>query len=176
VTAASGTPFWDYSLAVYGRPGVAPACLALQDRHGLDVNILLFCCWAGQCGRALSAAELDGLMAAVGPWHQGVVKPLRAVRQWLKDQETAPGAAAEALRQEVKAQELEAERIEQLILAETLVLGEGEPAAALAAANLTAYLGRLEVRAGADDTADLAALLTGCFEGLPPLEAMRLLA
>jgi uncharacterized protein (TIGR02444 family) len=176
VAEAPATPFWDYSLAVYARPGVAEACLALQDRHGLDVNILLFCCWAGQRGRALSAAELEGLMAAVGPWHEGVVKPLRAVRRWLKGQSTAPGAAAEALRQEVKAQELEAERIEQQILAETLVLGEGAPAAALAAANLKAYLAWLEVRAAAEDTADLAGLLTGCFEGLPPVEAMRMLA
>jgi uncharacterized protein (TIGR02444 family) len=176
VTAASSNPFWDYSLAVYARPGVAEACLALQARHGLDVNILLFCCWASARGRALSLEEIEGLMAAVGPWHEGVVKPLRAVRRWLKDQETAPGAAAEALRQEVKAQELEAERIEQQILAETLALGEGEPAAALAAANLKAYLARLDLRAGAEDTADLAGLLTGCFAGLPPVEAMRMLA
>ena len=176
MTAASGNPFWDYSLAVYARPGVAGACLSLQARHGLDVNVLLFCCWAGQRGRALGEAEMRALLAAVRPWQDSVVKPLRAVRRWLKDQETAPGAAAEALRWEVKAQELEAERIEQQILAEALSVGEGAPAAALAAANLKAYLARLEVRAGAEDTADLAGLLTGCFEGLPPVEAMRMLA
>jgi uncharacterized protein (TIGR02444 family) len=173
VTAVPGTPFWDYSLAVYERPGVAPACLALQDRHGLDVNILLFCCWAGQSGRALSAAEFDGLMAAVGPWHQGVVKPLRAVRRWLKGREDA---GAQALRARIKVDELEAERLEQALLAETLPPGPGEASPALAAANLTTCLARLELRAGAEDTADLAALLSGCFEGLPPLEAMRLLA
>lgn len=173
---APTTPFWDYSLAVYARPGVAEACLALQDRHGLDVNVLLFCCWAGVRGRALSADEVEGLVAAVGPWHEGVVKPLRAVRRWLKDQETAPGAAAEALCQEVKARELEAERIEQQILAETLALDEGAPAAALAAANLKTYVWPLDPRARAEDTADLAGLLTGCFEGLPPVEAMRMLA
>ena len=172
----AATTLWDYSLAVYARSGVPAACLALQARHGLDVNVLLFCCWAGQCGRALTPEEIDGLMAAVGPWHERAVKPLRAVRRWLKTRETAPGAAAEALRQEVKALELEAERIEQQILAETLALGEGAPAAALAAANLKAYLGVQKLRAGAEDTADLASLLTGCFAGLPPEEAMRLFA
>jgi len=36
--------FWAFSLALYGKPGVAPALLGLQDRLGVDVNLLLFCC------------------------------------------------------------------------------------------------------------------------------------
>ena len=39
--------FWDFSLEIYAKPGVAQACLALQDECGADVNLLLFCCWAG---------------------------------------------------------------------------------------------------------------------------------
>jgi uncharacterized protein (TIGR02444 family) len=34
-------PHWRFSLAVYGRAGVPPACLKLQDNLGLDVNMLL---------------------------------------------------------------------------------------------------------------------------------------
>jgi len=41
--APGRNPFWDFSLAVWGREAVKPACLALQARHGIDVNILLFC-------------------------------------------------------------------------------------------------------------------------------------
>ncbi len=33
-------PFWNFSLEVYGGEGVARACLELQDRRGVDVNLL----------------------------------------------------------------------------------------------------------------------------------------
>ena len=39
--------FWRFALGFYARPGVAPACLELQDRHGKDVLIALYCCWVG---------------------------------------------------------------------------------------------------------------------------------
>ncbi len=119
-------PFWDFSLAVYGRPGVAEACLALQDRHGLDVNLLLFCCWAGAKGRALDAGDMARLIAAAGPWNAEVVRPLRTARRWLKTQRSAPRDQAEILRARIKADELEAERLEQSILAATPTVGERE--------------------------------------------------
>ena len=57
--AEAAASFWAFSLEFYARPGVAEACLALQDRHGLDVNILLLCCWLGWSGRGrLSPADL----------------------------------------------------------------------------------------------------------------------
>jgi uncharacterized protein (TIGR02444 family) len=34
-------PFWDFSLQVHQCLGVPEACLELQTRHGLDVNMLL---------------------------------------------------------------------------------------------------------------------------------------
>jgi hypothetical protein len=34
-------PFWDFSLALYAKEGVADACLLLQDKLGYDVNLLL---------------------------------------------------------------------------------------------------------------------------------------
>ncbi len=167
--------FWDFSTAVYDRPGVAEACLSLQDRRGLDVNILLFCCWAGVRGQALTAAELAARIAAVRPWQDEVVKPLRAVRRWLKEQHTAPSKAAEALRQAIKAQELEAERLEQLILAEGATTEEEQGTPALAAANLGAYLSALDLVPGDEDRADLAGLLCGLFDGLGRDEALMLL-
>ena len=39
--------FWRFSLALYARPGVAEALIALQDRAGLDVNLILFGLWVG---------------------------------------------------------------------------------------------------------------------------------
>ncbi len=100
-------PFWDFSLAVYGRPGVPAACLSLQDGHGVDVNVLLFAVWAGmECATALSPAALAGIDAAVAEWRREVVQPLRAVRRRVK-------AEDEELYRRMKAAELEAERVQQ---------------------------------------------------------------
>jgi uncharacterized protein (TIGR02444 family) len=43
--------FWCFSLAFYERPGVADALIALQDRDGFDVNLVLFALWLGISGR-----------------------------------------------------------------------------------------------------------------------------
>ncbi|PWC39718.1 TIGR02444 family protein [Azospirillum sp. TSO35-2] len=103
----SANPFWDFSLAVYGRPGVPAACLALQDRRGVDVNTLLFAAWAGiACAARLSDAELARIDGAVAGWREEVVRPLRALRRRAK-------AEDDTLYRRMKAAELEAERVQQ---------------------------------------------------------------
>ncbi|MCG8546534.1 MAG: TIGR02444 family protein, partial [Alphaproteobacteria bacterium] len=37
-----GNAFWNFSLRAYARPGVADACIRLQDRYGVDVNVLFY--------------------------------------------------------------------------------------------------------------------------------------
>ena len=184
-TAAARNPFWDFSLAVWGRAAVEPACLALQARHGIDVNILLFCGWAGRRGRALDEADLGRLIDAARPWREAAVLPLRALRIWLKTQTVtpagAPAGSAEALRARIKACELEAEAIQQALLVAAIVVPEGAVsggggAPALTAANLSTYFAALGIAPGADDTAELADLLRGCHPELRPLEAVWLLA
>src|SRR3546814_14164532 len=85
--AARGTPaapeethFCQFSGSVYARRGVAEACLALQERHRLDVNLLLFCAWAGCNGRRLDGGDLGLLRSVARPWQDNVVAPLRAAR------------------------------------------------------------------------------------------------
>ena len=168
-------PFWEFSRTVYERPGVAPACLALQDRHGLDVNMLLFCCFAGGRGRALADEEIARLTGAVTRWQREVVRPLRAVRRWLKTQTSAPRQLAESLRSVIKLQELEAERVGQFLLIDAIDPGAGRSAPGQAGQNLRAYLRVSGIRPEAHDTAGLGVILAGCFEELTPSEAMRLL-
>ena len=74
--APDRTPFWQFSGGVYARRGVAEACLALQERHRLDVNLLLFCAWAGCNGRRLDGGDLGLLRSVARPWHDQVVAPL----------------------------------------------------------------------------------------------------
>jgi len=115
---ASDNPFWDFSLAVYRRPGVAEACLYLQDEAGVDVNLLLFFCWlAGARDEALGKAEIRDILRRTADWRDHVVRPLRDVRRWMKDNvEGMPAAPVEALRSQVKRIELDSERLQQDML------------------------------------------------------------
>src|SRR5262249_46833557 len=111
-------PLWEFSLALYARPGVPEACLALQDRHGLDVNLVLASLWAATGGRgALDGARIAALRDASQAWQEQVVAPLRGVRRRLK------GGPEREFREQLKALELEAERIEQGLLAAALGAG-----------------------------------------------------
>jgi len=159
--------FWAFSLAVYARPGVAEACLRLQEARGLDVNLLLHALWCGALGHRIALAERRRLDEAVAPWHAGAVQPLRAVRRWLKSQEVLPADAAQGLRAGVKAQELEAERLEQGLL-ESLLSPPPRPGGpAHAAVNLLALVPVPQER----EREDLAALLQGAW---PEAEAADL--
>lgn len=112
--SAQGSPFWRFSLGFYRRPGVADACLALQEEAGVDVNLLLFLLWHARQCRELSQSEVAELEAQVGPWREMTVVPLRAVRRALKSPPSlVPAATAEAFRTRIKAVELEAERLQQ---------------------------------------------------------------
>jgi len=108
--------FWRFSLAVYARPGVAPACLVLQDEHGRDVNLMLFCCWLGASGRGvLERAGLEAADRAVTGWRHEVVEPLRAARRAIK---AAGLSDSDSIYAKAKALELEAERLLQRQLAD----------------------------------------------------------
>jgi uncharacterized protein (TIGR02444 family) len=114
------SPFWDFSVAVYGASAVQDECLTLQDEFGLDVNLVLLCAFAGAMhGVALTPDDIASVRALVGPWHNDIVSSLRAVRHRLKTIDTPDADAAKAtadLRTHVKAAELGSERIEQMML------------------------------------------------------------
>lgn len=119
------SPFWDYSLCLYGRPCMEATCLELQRRHGLDVNLLLFACWLASQGIELDQETLIRAKKAVSTWHIEVVRPLRALRRRLavrldhaKPESLIgrwPGEVAR-LRQDVLALELDGEHLAQLAL------------------------------------------------------------
>ncbi len=115
------TPFWAFSLAVYAADGVAGECLGLQERLGLDVNLLLFAAYSGAVeGVRLEPQDVASAHDAVAEWHAEIVRPMRTARRALK----APSAntadplqpASATLRTQVKRVELEAEQIEQAML------------------------------------------------------------
>lgn len=151
------TPLWDEAVALYGRPGVAEACLFLQDRLGADVPLLLFAAWLGLRGRALGD-EAERVEDEVAAWREEVVRPLRAIRRRLRSgPPPAPDAETEALRETIKRAELAAEKLELArleALARSLPVAESG-GAGLIRANLGAALRR---RAPTPDAEALAAL------------------
>jgi uncharacterized protein (TIGR02444 family) len=163
---ADADSFWNFSLALYAKPGVAPALIGLQDRLELDVNMLLYCCWAGAEGRSLAPADLAAVEAVAEPWQAEVVRPLRSVRRRLKGGfGQLPPERVEAWRARLNELEIEAERIAQEAMAAALRREQGDPAAAAAAhvaGNLRTYLQLRGVAAGASDDADLRSVVRAC--------------
>jgi uncharacterized protein (TIGR02444 family) len=159
--------FFAYSLAVYGRAEVARSCLALQNREGLDVNLILFCLWAATKGRRLEDREITDLIDAVAAWQQGVVATFRDLRRWLKDQQAGSDAEWVALRDNAKRRELEAEEIEQRRLEAYLEMpAVAPPDPAIAAANLRRYLAAAGRHLTAVTHDDLTALLAAAWPGM----------
>jgi uncharacterized protein (TIGR02444 family) len=170
--AKPSNPFWDFSLALYGRPGVAPALLGLQDRRGADVNLLLYCCWMGGGGQLLSQADLARARDVGLVWQQEIVHPIRAVRRRLKQGfQDLNAQAVEALRRRLGDIEIEAERVVQDTMsglrpiAAPVGSSGGAAGAAVTAANLKTCLRMREIHIAAAEENDLLAILRGCFPG-----------
>jgi uncharacterized protein (TIGR02444 family) len=116
---------WAFALEIYARPGVAEACLKLQNEAGVDVMMFLMVAYAAVRHRILlSPAEIRELDEACRPWREQIVRPIRAIRSELKTGPLpAPNSETEQFRSKVKAVELAAERLQNQLLAECLPLG-----------------------------------------------------
>ena len=148
------SPFWRFSLRFYSRPGVASACLALQDEAGADVNVMLFLLFLAEHKRQVTKEDIARLDGTVRAWRDRVVKPLRELRRALKTGiGEIPIAVSETFRGQIKRLELESEQIEQHVLERCELASFGVSAAfrdRIAEANLAAYgehLGGLPIQA-----------------------------
>ena len=166
-------PFWDFSLRVYGSEGVPEACLVLQERHGIDVNVLLYCCWLGASGRGtLDDGEIAAVRGAVEHWHRDVVRAVRAVRQRLKGGfGGAPVDLSEPIRRRIAKIEVDLEHVEQLMLAGSVVRDADESlgdAARLdhALDNAGAYFRAEGVAPDAADASQTAIIVGPAFDAL----------
>jgi uncharacterized protein (TIGR02444 family) len=175
--------FWAFSVRIYGKPDVPPACLDLQNDYGLDVNLLLYCCWLGTHGVKLDTATLERALAFTNPWAEHVVRPLRQARTWMKRDGSARGQlppdAYTELRESIKAIELEAERLQQLAL--ELMTNPPTPgptveneAASCANVNLELYVSEAGLTPDADIRMHLAKIINASTgdqaSGLPMAE------
>ena len=102
---------WDWAVRAYASDGVSDACLHLQDAAGQNVPLLLWAAWAARTGRKPDADALEAACDIARAWQETAVAPLREVRRALKGRNPdLEDGDREAVRTQVKAVELEAER------------------------------------------------------------------
>lgn len=104
--------FWNFSLQLYDREGVAAACLELQEAYQLDVNLILFCFWHSSAYGAVDQQLLQDVIEFSIEWRAQVVQPLRSTRTWMKLNQN-PAEQFDGLRERIKADELMAEKYQQ---------------------------------------------------------------
>ncbi|MEK7266631.1 MAG: TIGR02444 family protein [Pseudomonadota bacterium] len=138
--------FWDWSVEFYAQEGVEPALLTLQDKHGLSVNMLLWCLWCGTYFETPGDLVIKKAVYTANWWSIAVTAPLREARRALKAPPIrAPMEAANDLKEQILKGELSAEKIEQGALerlaVETLVSAASvDGAAARGRKALAAYI------------------------------------
>jgi uncharacterized protein (TIGR02444 family) len=164
--------FWDFSVRTYRTPGVPDACLSLQNDHGADVNMLLYCAWIGAATGAFDGELFNRASEFSGRWAEHVVIPLRDARTWMKhtgcDEDPVPTDPCMALREEIKTVEFAAEKMQQEVLETFVSLDQDrdeKPGQIIedVAANLMLYLEFLDIQADKDVRNKLRAIISAAF-------------
>lgn len=113
--------FPDFAAALYAQDPVRQTCLDWQDRHGADVNLLLFACWFGLMRGEIPGELMEQAVRLSGSWRERITGPLRQCRRAMKHwhpggPRTPRSPDYEALREQIKAAELAAEREQEKAL------------------------------------------------------------
>ncbi len=172
-------PFWIFSLQAYSQESVKKALLNLQNRHGLNINMVLFCYWFAASNQgALLKTDIKQLLTAIHTWHERVVSTLRSLRDRLK--EAAAPIWSQHIRQDVLDTELTAEHIEQLLLIDasakksTRVRRSHQQRTTHACQNAATYCNVLFINLDQADCTAFGQILAGVFPELTPTEAVNM--
>jgi uncharacterized protein (TIGR02444 family) len=177
-TIAKGNPLWDFAVWAYAEPGVEKACLALQNRFAIDVNMVLFCAWLAYRGTGTThlAKFLGSALKMSREWQRTLVAPLRDCRENMKDvieTSTLVGndrVAAAELRERIKQCELDVEQLQTLALYALVADGSDETATRAPAEqkddalnNLTVYFAATGVKLDPLGQTHVMRILTAVF-------------
>lgn len=137
---------WRFATRFYREPGVAEACLRLQDEAGVDVNVMLYLLFLAGRGFRVRPQDMQRIEEVASAWRDHVVAPLRQIRRKLKSPiGVFDPLVTGKLRDDVKRIELAAEHI-QLDKLEALLASNSSEVDPLdridcARANLATYAG-----------------------------------
>lgn len=102
--------FWQFSLDLYVKPEVANYCLALQDQHNMQVNLLLYSIWLSAEGCILEP-QLIKQNSQLQNWLSEIIPSIRLARK-----NVGENSKQDPLYKQLKACELKAEQKAQAIL------------------------------------------------------------
>jgi uncharacterized protein (TIGR02444 family) len=111
--------FWRWAVARYDNVQVREVLLDLQENSGLIILEAMFLAWLGHRGQLIREEDQQRIRAAITPWVEGVVLPLRRQRQVWTDM---PSMITN--RRHLLGLELEAERVLAGLLVNALPIGE----------------------------------------------------
>ena len=111
--------FWRWAVAQYEDVQVREGLLELQESSGLIILEAMFLAWLGHRGQAIGEEEQRRIRAAIIPWVERVVLPLRRQRQVWTDM---PSMITN--RRHLLGLELEAERMLAQLLIDALPMEE----------------------------------------------------
>lgn len=110
---------WRTIVGWYSEPGAAEALLLEQQRNGLDVVLHLFLRYVEtELHITLSPTEQAEAQRAIAVWRERAIAPLRELRRSLKamDGLDAIDESRHEWREQLKAMEVKAERVEFMSL------------------------------------------------------------
>ena len=111
--------FWRWAVVQYEDVQVREELLELQESSGIIILEAMFLAWLGHRGQAIGEQDQQSIRAAITPWVEGVVLPLRRQRQaWTN----IPSMIRN--RRHLLGLELEAERVLAQLLIDALPMGE----------------------------------------------------
>jgi uncharacterized protein (TIGR02444 family) len=153
--------FWQYSVATYQRNDIAPIAITLQDRFGVNVNILLLVCWCIEHGFIINLLQLRHIADAVKA-NSGPLEALRRKRKAAKPKAGEPADTYEMLKQ----QELMLEREQQAVIVHKVneselaqIAGHGEHTMPMMNASIAALINLYQLKEKAEARALLSLLL-----------------
>ncbi len=165
--SANSHPFGIFVAHLQSQSNVGIWLEGLKNRHGINVNLLLFILWAATMQRGrLGKKEITTLSSAISHWHQRIYLPL--VR--LKDQLNGSSSmnSAEAIRTLVKSEVLAADQIEQQLLVEALISTKAgvrslQQQLTDACHNLAIYCKSMQIQLDVDNQEEIVNLLKSIF-------------
>ena len=104
--------FWQFAVDLYGKSDVSQVCIELQDKLGLNVNLLLLLCWCERQKIQLDGEQIQQLNFGLDRWHQQYTKPLRQLRRQLALEDDAD----ETVKKTIFEAEMALEKTEQRLL------------------------------------------------------------
>ncbi|WED42547.1 TIGR02444 family protein [Legionella cardiaca] len=105
-------PLWQFSLTVYQHQEIKEQCLSLQNTTGVNVNLLLFCCWLSYGVELISHFEFIKACDTIKDWNSQVTKTLRQARQSAKQWQES-SSWVKNFYQQILTQEINSEAYQQ---------------------------------------------------------------